>query len=247
MSQEPPPELARSRGVAVLSRDLAAQTADLLKIANSSEPRALDRLVTLAALQVPACSGADAALWHGEEMVVVAASHPDLAELTDVQRVVGRGPALLAMTGDGPVNCPDTLIEDRWPEYAAAALRSGVRCSVTLAHRADSMAVTLTLSGARPRAIDPNQLPLAELLVALGGAMLGNASEYGDSRRTALQLLDAAESRELVDQAKGMLMHAMGCSAEDALRRMRAISQQRNIKVTDVAARVIASNGGDNI
>ena len=47
----------------MLSTDLAAQTADLLAIANISEPRALDRLVNLAALQVPACSGADAAGW----------------------------------------------------------------------------------------------------------------------------------------------------------------------------------------
>jgi hypothetical protein len=230
----------------VLSRDLAAQTADLLTIANVSEPRALDRLVTLAARQVPACSGADAALWQAGELVVAAASHPDLAAVTEIQRATGRGPVMVAMTGAGPVNCPDTLAEDRWPEYAAAALRCGVRCSVTLAHRAADTAVTLALSGARPRAIDPDQLPLAELLVALGGAMLGNASEYGDSRRTALQLLDAAQSRELVDQAKGMLMHALGCSADDALARMRQISQKRNIKVTEVAARIINSNGGDN-
>jgi len=227
----------------MLSRDLASQTADLMTLANTSEPRALDRLVTLAALQVPACSGADAALWHDGELIVAAATHPDLAWVTDSQRAAGRGPVLAAVTGSGPVHCPDTLTEERWPEYAAAALRLGVRCSVTLAHRAGPMAVTLALSGARPRAIDPNQLPLAELLVALGGAMLGNASEYGNSRRTALQLIDAAESRELVDQAKGVLMHALGCSAAEALTRMRHISQQRNLKVTEVAARIIESNG----
>jgi AmiR/NasT family two-component response regulator len=76
--------------------------------------------------------------------------------------------------------------------------------------------------------------------------MIGNASEYGDSRRTALQLLDAAQSRELVDQAKGMLMQALGCTAAEALQRMRHISQQRNLKVTDVAARIIAS-GADGL
>jgi hypothetical protein len=227
----------------MLSTDLAAQTADLLEIANSSEPRALDRLVTLAAFQVPACSGAEASLWRDGELVVTAASHPDLAWLTEAQRAAGRGPVLTAMTTDGPVHCPDTLTEERWPEYAAAALRLGVRCSVTLAHRGGDRAVTLALSGARPRGIDPDQVPLAKLLVALGGAMLGNASAYSDTRRTALQLLDAAESRELVDQAKGVLMHALGCSAAQALQRMRQISQQQNMKVTDVAARIIDTNG----
>jgi AmiR/NasT family two-component response regulator len=73
--------------------------------------------------------------------------------------------------------------------------------------------------------------------------MLGNASEYGDSQRMAMQLADAAQSRELVDQAKGMLMHALGCTADQALARLRHISQQHNIKVTDVAVRIIAASG----
>lgn len=67
----------------MLSMDLAAQTADLLTIAGASEPRALDRLVTLAVLQVPACSGAEAALWRDGELAVTAASHPDLAWVTE--------------------------------------------------------------------------------------------------------------------------------------------------------------------
>jgi hypothetical protein len=226
-------------------RDLAAQSADLLKIANASEERALDRLAMLAARQVAACSGADAAAWQHGELTAAAASHPDLAGLVEVQRAAGSGPMVSAMTAPGPVHCADTLREERWPQYSAAALRCGVRCCVAIAHRAGDMTLTLVLSAARPNALSPDELPLAELLVALGGAMLGNATEYGDSRRTALQLVDAAQSRELVDQAKGMLMHALGCSADDALRRLRTISSQHNIKVTEVAARIIESNGSE--
>jgi hypothetical protein len=227
----------------MLGRDLAAQSADLLQIANASEARALDRLAELAARQVPACSGADAAAWRRGELAAAAASHPDLAGLTEVQRAAGRGPTIEAITAGAPVHCPDTLTEERWPEYAAAALRCGVRCCVAIAYQASDLSVTLVLSAARPRSLDPEQLPLAELLVALGGAMLGNASEYGDSRRTAMQLADAAQSKELVDQAKGMLMHALGCTADQALARLRQISQQHNIKVTDVAARIITASG----
>jgi AmiR/NasT family two-component response regulator len=99
----------------------------------------------------------------------------------------------------------------------------------------------LSLSGARPRSLEPGQL--AELLTAFGGAVMGNAAEYGDAKRTALQLRAAAESRALVDQAKGMLMQALGCSAEDALDRLRQISQERNLRVTDVARTIIESRG----
>jgi AmiR/NasT family two-component response regulator len=71
------------------------------------------------------------------------------------------------------------------------------------------------------------------------------ASEYGEARRAVRQLRDAAESRAVVDQAKGVLMHALGCSADEALQRMRQVSQARNLKVTDLATRIIDSRGRD--
>jgi hypothetical protein len=184
---------------------------------------------------------------------VYAASHPDLPALADVELSCGRGPAIDALAGGGPVSCPDTLEETRWPEYASAALRHGVRCILTIAYQPDAEAVaagagavTLSLFSARPRSLEsgqPGQLALAELLTAFGGAAMGNAAEYGDTRRAALQWRAAAESRALVDQAKGVLMHALGCSAEDALGRMRQISQEQNLRVTDVAQRIIDSRG----
>jgi hypothetical protein len=227
--------------VTVPRPDLAHEAAELLSIANTSEPGSLNRLVVLAARQVAACSGATALLWRGSEPAMRAASHPDLPELDDVQLSSGRGPVLDALSGGGPVICPDTLAEARWPEYASAALRRGVRCCVTLAYQSGGDAVTLSLVGARPRSLEPGQL--AELLTAFGGAVMGNAAEYGDAKRTALQLRAAAESRALVDQAKGMLMQALGCSAEDALEKLRQISQERNLRVTDVARTIIDSRG----
>jgi hypothetical protein len=225
------------------SPELAHEAPGPLSIAETSEPRSLNQLVADAARQVPACSGAAAMLWRDGEAVALAASHPSLPELIEVQVRVGRGPVLDALNEGDPVGCPDTLEEQRWPEYASTALRQGVRCSLSLAHRAGAKAVCLSLFGARPRMLSADSAAVAERLLAFSGAVLGIASEYGEARRTARQLRDAAESRAVVDQAKGVLMHALGCSAEEALERMRQISQARNLKVTEVAARVIDSRG----
>ena len=67
---------------------------------------------------------------------------------------------------------------------------------------------------------------------------------YGEARRAALEWRAAAESRALVDQAKGRLMQALGCSAEDALGKLRQISQEQNHRVTEVAQRIIDSRAG---
>ena len=221
---------------------LAREAADLLSIADGADVRSLHRLSELSVRQVPACSGASAALWRDGEPVELAATHPDLSALFDLCQEAGTGPWAEALATGDTVYCADTLEDDRWPDYAREALQRGVRCSVTLVHIFGPMTVTLTLFGARPRALDPGKVGVAELLIAFGGATLGNASIYGETQRTAHHLRESAESRMVVDQAKGILMHALGCTAAEAFDRMREISQTRHVKVTDVAATIIKAH-----
>jgi len=223
--------------------DLSRAAAGLLAAAETAEPRSLNRLVNDAARQVPGCSAAAAVIWRDGEPVAFAASHPALPGLIEVQVRCEQGPMLDAIRTAQPASCPDTLEEGRWPEFAVAALRQGVRCSLSAAHPSGAEAVCLSLFGARPRTLGPESVTVAERLVAFGGEVVGIASGYGEARRTAAQLRDAAQSRAVVDQAKGILMHALGCSADEALRRMRQISQERNLKVTEVAARITDDSG----
>ena len=225
-----------------IAQELAREVGELLSIDNASKGRSLHHLVVLASRQVPACSGATSAVWHDGEPADMAATHPDLAELFELARHGYKSPWTDAVATGQTVACPDTLSEERWPDYASAALCRGVRCSVTLVHTSGPAAVTLSLFGARPRVLDPDGIALAGLLVAFGGAIIGNASAYADSQRTALQLRDAVDSRMLVDQAKGILMHALGCSAQEAFDKMRAISQTRNVKVAEVASKIIETH-----
>jgi hypothetical protein len=236
--------------------DLADRAAALLSLAATTEERSLSQLTALAASQVPGCAAAHVGVWRDGELITQAASHPEPSRLVEAQIGSGHGPVLDALADGEAVSCPDTLTERRWPDFAVAALRIGVRSAVTLAYRemqaaprgqhgpvAESSrqpaAVTLFLVGLRPRAMDADQLQLAELLVAYGGALVGAVSDYGDSRRVAIQLRDAASSRAIVDQAKGILMHALSCSADEALERMREVSQRTNLRATEVAQRVI--------
>ena len=221
---------------------LAREAADLLSIADGADVRSLHRLSELSVRQVAGCSGATAALWRDGEPVELAATHPDLSALFDLCQEARTGPWTEALATGDTVYCADTLEDDRWPGYTSAALQRGVRCSVTLVHLFGPMTVTLTLFGARPRALDPAKVGVAELLIAFGGATLGNASMYGETQRTAHHLRESAESRMVVDQAKGILMHAMGCTAAEAFDRMRQISQTRHVKVTDVAATIIKAH-----
>jgi hypothetical protein len=120
-----------------------------LSAAGTPAPETLDQLVRLAASQVTGCSGASATLWQDGEPALFAASHPDLAELATIERS-GGGPVTEARATGKPVCMPDTLDDDRWPAYSAAALARGVRSSITLVHQSGPVVVTLSLFGARP-------------------------------------------------------------------------------------------------
>ena len=220
---------------------LGHEAAELLSLTTGGEARSLKRLTELAAWQVPFCSGAHAAVWREGEVVGAAATHPDLAELADLQLASGQGPLVDAMAGLVSVSCPDTLDDGRWPDFSEAALRRGVRCSVHLVRELPRGALVLSLFGVRPGVLDAESSQMADMLAAFGGAMLTNATAYHQAQRTASQLKDAVVARSVVDQAKGVLMHALGCDADEALRRLRQESQRRHIKVTEVAGEVVAA------
>jgi len=225
---------------------LGREAAELLSLTNAAEARSLHRLAEMAMWQVPGCSGANAVIWYDREAVSLAATHPDLAGLADLQLNTGTGPLIEAAQTGIPVSCLDAVEEIRWPEFTAAALRCGVRCSVDLVQapreRPRSVLV-LSMFGVRPGSLDAGASPVAGTLAAFGGAMIANASAYGEAQLMASQLKDAVVARSVVDQAKGILMHALSCDAEEALRRMRKESQRGHIKVTEVARRVLAAYG----
>jgi hypothetical protein len=218
--------------------DLPDRAAALLSLAAATQERSLSQLTALAATQVPGCAAASLTVWRDGELMTQASSHPEPSRLVEMQVASGRGPLIDAITDGSPTVCADTLTETRWPEFAAAALRIGVRSAVTLSRTGEAL-IALSLFGLRPRAVESDQLQLAELLVAYGAALVGAVSDYDESRRVATQLRDAADARAVVDQAKGILMHALGCTADDALDRMREVSQRNNLRATEVARRVI--------
>ena len=225
-----------------MSAEFAAAAGELLTLASESHSRALHQLVELAARHVPGCSGATAVLWEDGEAALAAASHPDLSVLADVQHASQRGPIVDAIASGRQVSCADTLAETRWPEYTNRALSFGVRSSVTLVHASGPAALTLTMYATRPRALDADRVPIGQLLITLGGAVMRNASAYDAAQRVVRQLSEGADSRSAVDKAKGILMVSFSCSADEALERMRTISQSSHIKVTEVARRIVESH-----
>jgi hypothetical protein len=240
-ARESAEEPAGQRTVMTIA-ELAVAGQDLSRLAESAPDRCLERLVELAAQYVPGCAGATCSVWHDADIVAMSASHPDLADLLACETAGTPGPVRAAVLAKTAVSCPDMLAEwenpesePRWAGYAMEALRLGVRCVTTLVHQRGGDVVGLALYGVRPGSLDPEATPMASLLAAVGSAAVATAAQRDESERSASQLQEAVSSRATVDQAKGLLMQALGCDAEQALERLRHLSQTRNVKVHDIA------------
>jgi len=196
--------------------DLGLDSAELRRL---SPAGTLSRLAALAVLEVPGCSAAHVTVWRDGELAEVAATHPDAAALVDLERAsldALAGPLTAAARDCLPVSCADTLAEERWPGWAAGALARGVRGCTCLVRELPPVTLVLALLSVRPRALDAASAGVADLLAG----------------------------RAVTDQAKGILIHALGCGADEALAHLRRLAQRRNLKVTEVAAEVIAAYGG---
>lgn len=244
-----------------LARDIGALGRE------STPERALDLMSGAAAREVPGCSSALIVLWRelgsddrgddhgaggaesaagGDRHVVddYAASHSDLAALFEHQYRTGQGPTVDAVGTMHPVTLGDVLREeDRWPLYTSMAVRCGVRSSVTIPCEVDNGAVTFGVHSGRADAFDDAViLPLVTLLAEQAAIALRNADRYHGAEREAAHMRRAMSARGVIDQAKGILMHARGCDAAEAFEELRRVAQRNRMKVTEVARRLVEEN-----
>jgi two-component system, response regulator PdtaR len=76
---------------------------------------------------------------------------------------------------------------------------------------------------------------------------LGAALELAAARHAELEALEgevsrarqALEDRKVVERAKGLLMTALQLSEQDAFRRLQQTARERNLRLAEVAARIV--------
>ncbi|HWG61738.1 MAG TPA: ANTAR domain-containing protein [Streptosporangiaceae bacterium] len=221
-----------------VNRDLADGIVQLGRLAGSVA--ALRRITELAVATIQGCAGATATAWRAGEVYERAATHPDLSVLLDGQLAREDGPVLEALRTGKTIECPDTLGEQRWPAFAADALVLGVRCSITFVHRLDGVTITLTLIGARPRALQQAADPATALLAAVGGAALANAYRHESDRSRASELKEAIDSGAVIEQAKGLVMRSARCDGAQALVLLEDCARRKGASMAEIAQWVLA-------
>jgi GAF domain-containing protein len=163
----------------------------------------------------------------------VAATSPLASKLDAFQQDLHDGPCLVAADGNPVVRCDDLRTDSRWPDFAKSAVSVGVHSVMSYqlyTHGTGTGA--LNLFGSRP-GVFGNE---AE---ALGAMLATHAALALMAQNKERQFLSALASRDIIGQAKGMIMERFKVDSVRAFQLLTAMSQNSNTRVLQVAAEIV--------
>jgi len=195
---------------------------------------ALRELTDSAARALPGstCAGITVVNRAGE-VSTLSATQPDAEKIDDIQRRTQQGPCLDAAWEQHMVHIDDMSVESRWPDFTRDALSTTTIRSIMsfqLFKNRDQMGA-LNFYSDRPQIFDADAVETG-LIAATHTALAWNLVARGEQFRSALA------SRDMIGQAKGMLMERFGIDAVAAFTLLTRLSQDSNTPLASIAERL---------
>ncbi len=166
----------------------------------------------------------------GREKIEPRAWTSDLPREVDaLQERMRQGPCLDAVWEQQVVRVDDVGVDDRWPEFAprAADLGVGSMLCFQLFVEGDQLGA-LNLYSRRPDAFDDDSQDIGQMFAAHAAVALAGAEHEANLRA-------GMNNRDVIGQAKGILMATHKLTADQAFGVLARVSQELNRKLVDVA------------
>jgi GAF domain-containing protein len=190
----------------------------------------LEAIVRAAADTVPGVDEASLSSVTRRREVRTLAATSDLPRAVDeAQYDTGQGPCLSSLYQRRTVRLSNLATDLRWPDFAARALELGVwsMLAIQLYVEGDDLGA-LNLHSRRPDAFTDESEQVGLLFAAHAAVAMAGAQERE-------QMRIAVDSRDLIGQAKGILIERFKISGDEAFRLLVVASQSTNIRLYDVA------------
>jgi GAF domain-containing protein len=189
----------------------------------------LETIVGASVSIVPGARWAGISQVDGREIIPRVATDPLVAELDALQRRENEGPCLSALREHQTVRIDNTTADERWPNYACAAAERGVRSMLSFRLFMERHTLgSLNLYGDRENAFNDESEAIGSIIAQHAAvAIIGSAAES--------QFQTALAGRDVIGQAKGILMHRDDLTGLQAFALLTRVSQDTNTKLLDVA------------
>ena len=167
-------------------------------------------------------------------------------DLDERQYRQGDGPCLEAARTGRLVEVSDTRTDDRWPGYLPAAVDKGCLSSLSVPLPMDeNLRGALNVYARQADAFDGDARDRSQRFAGYAAVAVANMHAYQEAVRHGEHLQTALQSRAVIDQAKGILMERYKLSADRAFQMMATLSMETNVKVREIAERVVRTGEVD--
>jgi GAF domain-containing protein len=211
-------------------------------VGDRSVNETLERIAALAVDALPAVKYAGITmLVEGRERTAVF-TDADAPKIDQAQYDTGDGPCLAAIREQRVHVIESTKEPGPWQAFRDAAFAHGIMSTLStpLAAKNQKALGALNLYSAKQSAFTPEDVEVAMQFSMQAAVVLSNANAYWDAYGLSERLSEAMEHRAIIEQAKGMLMAAQGCTADEAFQLLVKASQRENVKLRDLAHRIVA-------
>jgi transcriptional regulator with GAF, ATPase, and Fis domain len=194
-----------------------------------------------ATLIVPGCDHASLLVKRNDRYVTVGASSQLANHVDDLERRANDGPCIDAIEEETPQIEPDLTKPNQWPHFAARLVEeTPVRGAMGFRLLIDKRkAAALNLFSETPNLFDSEAAGRAAVLAAFASVAINAIAQGEDASSLRRGLLSNRE----IGKAVGMLMMLHSLGENEAFDLLRRHSQSLNIKLADVARRVIEARG----
>lgn len=171
-----------------------------------------------------------------------ASSSPKAKRMNEVQYRYDEGPCLSAARIGQVFHVPDLVRETRWPEYLHEIQDTGVGSILAVPFDLSGEALgALNLYAEEAQAFDEDTRILAAAYASQASNSLRLAVRITQLADTMDDLKSALASRTGIDVAVGIVMAQNRCTQDEAFAILQRASNTRNIKLRDVATRLVDS------
>lgn len=170
-------------------------------------------------------------------------------EIDAAQYESGRGPCLDSWREGRVVRLDDMdSAKATYPEFAKAAQAHGVESTLSLPLIAgEDRLGALNLYARRASGFSGDDEAVGTDLAAAAAVVMANASAFWAASQLSEQLGQAMQSRAVIEQAKGIVMaRSPQMTADEAFDVLRKASQRENVKVRDIAHRIVDRKPADS-
>ena len=214
------------------SDELAGRLSDLARTLQDEDSvdETLQAIVDAAVGTVPGTQYAALSVVEHRRQVHTRAGTADVVYQVDqVQYDTGEGPCLSAVYEQQTVSLPDMTTEVRWPKFTGRTAELGVlsMLSFQLYVQQDNLGA-LNLYSEHTNAFDDDSEHIGLLFASHAAVAMSGAQQQE-------HLQKAITARDVIGQAKGILMERHKLTADQAFSVLSRASQQTNTKLIDVA------------